>query len=289
VTAWKAPLTARRLGHAALGRLAPGYAGRLAADVFSDTRAAGTRPADTVPLGARRFDVPGDPDVRGGYLWGTEGPVALLVHGWGTDSSSMTYLVRPLRELGYRVAAFDAPGHGCWAGTRATMTQFTRATGAVLDALGDVRVIVAHSLGSIAAAGALAARPAVRPDSLVLIAPANTLSGVLDRWVESELRLRRPIVNRIYAELHRRNGVPLSHWDVVGLGGTLHCPVLVIHDPDDPVVPFREAQVVVAGLRNGRLSVMPGLGHYAILMSPAVRDQVAAFTERAAASGEPLR
>jgi pimeloyl-ACP methyl ester carboxylesterase len=289
VTAWKVPLAACRLGHAALGLLAPGYAGRRATDIFSGTRAGGTRPADTVPLGARRFDVPGNPDVRGGYLWGTDGPTALLVHGWGTDSSSMHYLVQPLRALGYRVAAFDAPGHGCWAGTQATMTQFTQAAGAVLDALGDVRVVIAHSLGSIAAAGALAARPAVRLDSLALIAPTCTLSGVLERWSAAGLRLRRPIVRRIYAELHKRNGVPVAHWDVVGLGGgVIECPVLVVHDPGDPVVPFAEAQAVAAGLRHVRLAVMPGNGHYGILMSPGVRDMVTTFAERATVSRETL-
>ncbi|WP_262401369.1 alpha/beta fold hydrolase [Actinomadura sp. CNU-125] len=152
----RAPLPVRRLGYAAVGTVAPAAAGRRATDAFSTTRALGLRPDDVVP-DARRFTVGGDPDVRGGYLWGEDGPVALLVHGWGIDSSSMQALVPPLRALGYRVATFDAPGHGVAAGSQATMTQFTRATGAVLDALGDtfgeVRAVVAHSLGSIAAAG----------------------------------------------------------------------------------------------------------------------------------------
>ncbi|MBE1534287.1 alpha/beta fold hydrolase [Actinomadura algeriensis] len=291
----RAPLPVRRLGYAAFGTVAPAAAGRRATDAFSTTRALGLRPDDVVPLGARRFEVGGDPDVRGGYLWGgparEDGPVALLVHGWGIDSSSMQALVPPLRALGYRVATFDAPGHGVASGSQATMTQFTRATGAVLDALGDafgeVRAVVAHSLGSIAAAGALAARPGASVRCLALIAPTCTLTGVLERWARAELRLRRPVVAEIYRELRRRNGVPVSHWDVAGLGGDLDLPVLVLHDPRDDVVPYAEAEAVAAGLRGARLEDAPG-GHFGILLDPGVRDRVAAFVTRHASTGEEV-
>jgi pimeloyl-ACP methyl ester carboxylesterase len=276
----RVPLAVRRLGYAAFGAVAPGAAGRRATDAFSTTRALGLHPDDVVPLGARRFAVDGDEHVRGGYLWGEDegGPVALLVHGWGMDSSSMHALVGPLRELGYRVAAFDAPGHGVSEGSQATMTQFTRATGAVLDTLGDVRVVVAHSLGSIAATGAVAERPDLPVDCMVLIAPTCTLTGVLERWSRSELRLRRPVVEEIYRELRRRNGVPVSHWDVTGLGGGLDLPVLAVHDPGDDVVPFSEAEAVAAGLRDVRLEAAPGgPGHFGILMAAPVRETVGAF------------
>lgn len=278
------PLSFHRLGHAALGRVAPGLAGRIATDVFSSTRTIGTHPDDVLPLGARRFEVP-DPDVRGGYLWGEEGPSALLVHGWATDSSRMHSLVAPLRALGYRVAAFDAPGHGVAEGTQATMTQFERATGAVVDALGDVRVIVAHSLGSLAALSVAARRPELPVECLVLISPPCTLPGVLERWARSELRLRRPIVERIYTELHRRNGMPLAHWDAIGLGGDLTCPVLVIHDPADDVVPYGDAEAIVAGLRNARLEAASGCGHFKILTAPAVKDLIGTFASRHAKGG----
>jgi pimeloyl-ACP methyl ester carboxylesterase len=284
VTTGRVPLPVRRLGHAALGRIAPGLAVRIATDAFTSSRTLGPRPDDVPPLGARRFSVGGAPDIRGGYLWGDEGPTALLVHGWGADSSGMHGLVAPLRALGYRVAAFDAPGHGVSAGTRTTMPQFTRATRDVLDALGDVRMIVAHSLGSIAAVGAAARCPAPPVECLVLLAPTCTLTGVLHRWARSELRLRRRIVTCVGRELHRRTGVPISHWDVVGLGADLDCPVLVIHDPQDDVVPYSEAETITAGLRHARLEATPGHGHFGILVAPAVREHMTAFAAAHATS-----
>ena len=136
-----------------------------------------------LPLGADRFTVPGNTDVPNGFLWGEGGAAEgnhLPVHGWSADSSSMQLLVPPpLRDLGFRVAAFDGPAHGVRDGDQATMTQYTRAVGAVLDTLGDVRVVVAHSLGGIAAIGAAAERTG-RP----LDCPASS-SPRPARWAES--------------------------------------------------------------------------------------------------------
>ncbi|MFG3024978.1 alpha/beta fold hydrolase [Streptomyces sp. NPDC048254] len=270
--------TLRGIAYAALGAVAPGAVSRWATDVFSDTRALRIRPDNLLPIGAARFSVENCPDSPSGYLWGERSAAgtALLVHGWASDSSSMHPLVGPMRDLGFTVAAFDAPAHGVRAGSQATMSQYADAVGAVLDTLGDVRVVVAHSLGTIAAIAAAAARGAPL-DCLVLISPTCTLAGVLERWDGAGLRLSSATVDGIRRELHRRNGVPVTHWDAVGLGRSLECPVLAIHDPDDPMVPYTDAETVVAGLSEARLERAPGEGHLAILVSRHVRALVSAF------------
>ncbi|HEY9389877.1 MAG TPA: alpha/beta hydrolase [Mycobacteriales bacterium] len=270
----------RRLAHAAVVSVAPGVGGRWATNVFSRTRTFGGRPDDVVPLGAREFAVDGNPDVRRGYLWGDgEGPTALLVHGWGADSSSMHSLVRPLRELGFTVAAFDAPAHGINPGTTATMTQYTAAVAAVLRTLGTVRVMVAHSLGSVAAVSG-ATEAGTDLDCVAMIAPTCTLSGVLERWAPTDMWVTRPVVERIYRELHERNGVPVSHWDVRTRGGGITCPILAMHDPHDPLVPYGDAEAIATALPDVRLVPAPGRGHLAILMAPEVKDEVSAFVAK---------
>jgi pimeloyl-ACP methyl ester carboxylesterase len=268
---------AKRGVHAMVAAVAPAAAGRWATDAFSRTRALGVYPDNVLPLGATAFEVTGNPDVQRGYLWGTGGPVALLVHGWGADSSSMYSLIPTLRALGYTVAAFDAPGHGICAGNQATMTQYTDAATAVLRTLGGVRVVIAHSLGSIAAVGALGRVGTDDLDCLALVAPTCTLGGVLERWRPAGFSVSRPVVERIYRELHRRNGVPVTHWDISTLGAGFDRPVLVIHDPDDPVVPFGEAELVAAALRDCRLVAADGGGHAAILMSPQLKRLLTEF------------
>ena len=40
----------------------------------------------------------------------------------------------------------------------------------------------------------------------------------MECWDGGGLRLTPAVVEGIYGELHRRNGVPVSHWDIVELG-----------------------------------------------------------------------
>ncbi|HEV3035602.1 MAG TPA: alpha/beta hydrolase [Solirubrobacteraceae bacterium] len=256
--------------------LAPEPGGRWATDAFSVTRGLTPIPDNSLPLGARAFELSGCPRVRCGYLWPADGPIALLLHGWGVDSSSMLSLIAPLRDAGFAVAAFDAPGHGVSPGNQATMTEYVDAAAAVIGELGEVRVIVAHSLGAIAAASALSAHdPGV--ERIVLLAPTCTLAGVLERWQPDGLWRSRSAWNSIYAELHRRNGVPVGHWDVATLGSRLTCPILAIHDPDDDVVPFSETQAIAAALGDVRVLSAPGRGHAGILMASEVKRAVGEF------------
>ncbi|MCE3029593.1 alpha/beta fold hydrolase [Streptomyces sp. CMSTAAHL-2] len=269
----------RRHAHSTANTLAPRVAARWATDIFSSTRTYGLRPDNTLPLGATPFTVHGNKDVTDGFLWNenaTQGS-ALLVHGWAANSSSMHSLVPPLRNLGLRVAAFDGPAHGVRPGNQATMTQYTQAVGAVLDTLGDVRVVVAHSLGSIAAIAAIAEHTGHQPECAVLIAPPAALADVLERWDGAGLRLTPPLVEGIYRELHRRNGVPVSHWDLTARAAALDIPTLVLHDPHDPLVPYTDARTVTAGLKNAHLTDTDG-GHTGILMSRTTTTHLTHFT-----------
>lgn len=274
--AWK--LRAQRLLYRLGNTLAPELTGRMATDAFGYTRSQVGVPGDRTPLGAQRFRIFGNADIEQGFIWKKDGPTALLVHGWATDSSSMLGFVKPMQKLGFQVATFDAPAHGISKGDDTTMTQFTRAVKDTLDTLGGADIVIAHSLGSIATVGAIMERGLAKaPRCIVMIAPTCTLSEVLERWSADHFRLVRPIVERIYRELHRRNGVPVSHWNIVTLGKGLDVPVLVVHDPGDPVVPFGEAERVVRALPRAQLKKAGALGHVRILSANSVKDMVSEF------------
>lgn len=262
-----------RIGYAVGGMVAPAFTGRRATNAFAVTRPLGVTPDDLPPLGATKFRIDGSAYVRTGYLWGSGTSTALLVHGWGVDSSSMHALVPPLRESGLRVAAFDAPGHGVAPGSVATIRQFTESVTAVLDTLGDVRVVVAHSLGAIATVAAVAGRADL--DRIVLLAPACTLLGALDRWAAG--KVPRRVAARVAGELGRRNGVPASHWDIRTLGRRLDVPVLMVHDPADPLVPFAEVAAAAASPPRARLMTVRGPGHTGVLTAAPVKRLISTF------------
>ncbi|MFC5476075.1 alpha/beta fold hydrolase [Paraherbaspirillum soli] len=267
-----------RLGYRLGGMLAPATAGRFAADAFGRSRMKGARTSFKLPLGAEAFGIVGNQDVQQGYVWKKNGPTALLVHGWGSDSSSMYGFVKPMQTLGFQVASFDAPAHGAAAGHKTTMTRFVNAVGATIDSLDNVQVVIAHSLGSIATVAALSQAGFARSvKCLVLLAAPSALSNVLERWSKDHLQLAPRIVQQVYRHLHADNGVPLSHWDIAVLGAGMQIPVLVLHDPQDPVVPFCEAERLAGSLHNVLLEQAPALGHSRILSAASVKQRVAEF------------
>jgi pimeloyl-ACP methyl ester carboxylesterase len=271
-----------RLGYRLGAHVAPSWAGKRAADAFGRSRQRDSQRDYRAPLGARELPIVGCPDLERLYVWPGAGPTVLLVHGWGADSSSMTGFLKPLLAQGYRVASFDAPAHGASPGRHTTMTRFVAATRASIEALGDVRFIVAHSLGSIAAiAGVEQTQPssAALVRGLVLLASPTSLSSVLDRWCIST-GLPAPLVDQVYAWLKRQNGVPVTYWDSRIRGRALKMPILSMHDPVDPVVPFREAEGLAAELPNLRLHRIDGVGHSRILSAAAVRQKVMDFLAR---------
>ncbi|MDE0854357.1 MAG: hypothetical protein OSA97_08035, partial [Nevskia sp.] len=86
-----------------LGRFAPGLAAGLAQRLFFTPPRAPLREAERLILeGGRRFRIEADGRPLVGWRWG-EGPVALLVHGWGGHAGQMTELVAPLVGAGFEV------------------------------------------------------------------------------------------------------------------------------------------------------------------------------------------
>src|SRR5881397_2401330 len=169
------PLAARlvRPAFAALSVLAPALAASVAERVFLTAPRHRAPEHETAALaGARRtiVQVGGSPDSV--WTWG-HGPVVLLVHGWGGRGAQLARFVEPLVASGCSVVTFDAPGHGASPEPRSSIVAFLTAIQAIDRTLGPVRGVVAHSIGTVAAARAL--YEGLGADAAVFIAPPADL------------------------------------------------------------------------------------------------------------------
>src|SRR5215468_8096629 len=106
-----------------LSAVAPPLAARLAGRLFATPPRHKTSEREWIVLSRA---TPGR--VRCGrrtiatWSWG-EGPTVLLVHGWGSRGARLHSFVEPLVAAGYRVVAFDAPGHGDTAGRTSSLPE----------------------------------------------------------------------------------------------------------------------------------------------------------------------
>jgi omega-6 fatty acid desaturase (delta-12 desaturase) len=259
-----------------LSILAPQLAGKLATKLFSKSRnTANEYSKALIPMGAYCEKI-ASPEhrVENIYIWGDSGDIVLLVHGWGANCSSMFGFVQSLLDQGFRVATFDAPAHGCTPGEYTTMREFTKAAEHIIKQLGDVRHIVAHSLGSIVGMAVSAKNPNI--ESITIVSAPVSLSDVLDIWSSNSIEISDFIRQRVLSQLLKDNGVPVSYWDIGLLARDWVKPVLVIHDDDDDVVGFH-ADKIKNFFPTGEIRLTEGLGHAKILMSKQVHNFVSDF------------
>ena len=127
------------------------------------------------------------------WRWGSrDAPAVLLAHGWGGHAAQMRGFVFPLLQAGYRVIAYDQPAHGVSEGKLTGLPDFADVLADVAAHHGDVRAVIAHSLGGAGAALALAWGRA-EFKKVVLVSPPSDLVGYSRRfarwyWIPEPVR-----------------------------------------------------------------------------------------------------
>ena len=213
------------------------------------------------------------------WTWGT-GPRVLLVHGWGGRGSQLGAFVEPLVAAGFSVAWFDGPAHGASDGRATTIPEMAEAVGAVTDALGPVRGIVAHSGGGVVSGWSVRRRLldgfVDLPKAIALVAPAADFRGYFVRFAEA-CGLSTGARKRLDRRLEARIGAPPEAFDLSRFARDLPMAALVVHDQEDAEVRWADGAAIAAAWPGAELVTTRGLGHRRILRDPAVVARVTAF------------
>lgn len=257
-----------------LARLSPELAARLAQRRFFTPPRAPLREAERQILdGGRRFRIEVDGRAVVGWRWG-EGPVALLVHGWGGHAGQMTELVAPLVRAGFEAVAIDLPGHGASAGSRSSIVHFARAIEAMALHLGGIDVLLAHSFG--AAGSTLALSRGLRARRAVFLAPPASFHRIWARF-RAGAGIPPPVWQRLLRRSELWLGMPLNGVEPVLLAPRLSIPLLILHDAGDRELPLSEGEELAAAWPGAVLRRLEGLGHLRLLKDPACLHEAVSF------------
>ena len=219
------------------------------------------------------------------WRWGPlDAPAVLLAHGWGGYAAQMRGFVPRLLAEGYRVIAYDQPAHGLSDGKLTGLPDFAGALAAVAGHHGNVKHVIAHSLGGVAAAIALSR--GLDLESTVLVSPPSDLVGYsrqFARWTWMPEALRR----RMQAAIEERYGLRWFELEIPRLAPRLKTPALVIHDHGDSFVPWTQGAALARAWPGARLLSTVGLGHGRILESDITLRAAADFIAGKSAVSSP--
>ena len=275
----KPAVRAMRAYLTAASRLAPSVAERQAARLFLTPRRKGRETRMRRAETARPFSLAIDDHLLRGWSWG-EGPLSLLVHGWEGSAAHMVPAALQLANLGYRAVALDMPAHGGSSGTRTSLVEWVKVLRQLPTVLGAPALVMGHSFGATALVFAMA--EGMSAARAVLLAPPL---GPM-HFVERASRYMGLPANRVAGMVQHLGelvGRDIREFDAARAAAAVRAPVLVLHDPDDPDVPWAHAEAIAEALPNGRLVPRHGVGHYRILDDPFTLDSARGF----ATGGEP--
>jgi len=268
------PLWLLRTAFRTVGAVAPGVAGRWAENIFCRPPRNEPRPLEEAFLATgTRHTVQSEKQDIAVWVW-SDGPVVVLAHGWGSRAGRFSALAQALVASGFRVVLFDAPAHGASMGRLASLPQFSLALRAVGDAMGPVHGLVGHSLGG--AAVSLAMRNGLQAQRAVLLSPPADVV-LFSRAFAKHLRIPQRAHNAMRQNLESRLQFRWEELHVPTLARRMTAPALIIHDRDDPDVPYAHGEEIAGAWPGAELLTTSGLGHRAVLRDPAVIQRTVEF------------
>ena len=274
-------IRAARLAMRALEYTAPTFGGAFAERLFFTPPRSGMTPQVRELLAtARPFRVCLPSGRVAAWAWGS-GPAVILAHGWGGRGGRLAAAyVAPLVASGFTAVTFDAPGHGVSDGKLSSMPEFARGLMAVAAEVGSPFAVIAHSMGG--AATGLAMSRGMRLERAVFIAPASGPAHYVEQFAGA-LTVGPSTMAAMRRRSERRIGFRWSDLYIPNLVARFDVPLLVMHDQDDPTVPFTEGAAIAAAWPGAELVPTKGLGHREVVRDPAVVARAVDFVRQ----GEP--
>jgi pimeloyl-ACP methyl ester carboxylesterase len=231
---------------------------------------------------AKKFSVPGKYETIDCFELGNpSGDLVLLVHGWESNAGSMSKFAFRFAEMGYRVVAFNLPGHAQYETSSTNLLECFTSMNEVLDHLNPTNPIsvVSHSFGSAVTANALS-RSKYEVDRLVILTTPNKIEDIF-------LEFKRIVAlgDKAYASMlnitQQLLGEPLSNLDVVyNLNKIQYKELLLIHDENDRILPYSNSKTIHENTRDSSIVTLEKVGHYKMLWFDEVIEQAVSFVAK---------
>jgi len=267
---------------AGLQAISPRLAARVAFHLFLRTFRRPLLAEDRAALAqARRHRVMAGPDAMTVFEWENDGPLAIILHGWGSGAARFTRLALALQAQGWRVLVPDAPGHGSSPGRSSSLPQFITGLDAIAARFGPPQALIGHSLGALGIAHRHAAGApdwAAGIESVVLISMPSGAPFLVDVFLDA-MDIRPPTRACMTRLFQRRFNASVEAFAALPAVSRIGGRLLVLHDVGDDIVPCSHSEAVLREIPGATLVTTRDLGHSALTRDAPTIQRIVEFIE----------
>ena len=193
------------------------------------------------------------------YVWEGNGPTILLAHGWESNASRWSYLLKDLRAQDYTVIALDAPAHGNSGGKVFNAVLYSEFISETVKYF-NPEVLIGHSVGGMASIFCLHNYQSPSVTKLIsLRAPAH-FDGVFSRY-KNMMGYNHRISKGMERLVVERFGKTTDYFSAANFTKDFEIKGLIIHDKKDKIIPYEDALLFSNKFKNSELITTEGFGH----------------------------
>jgi len=211
------------------------------------------------------------------HKWGSGPKNILFLHGWESNSQRWLPYYNMLEKEKYTIYALDAPGHGMSGGDKLNVEVFRQAIEAALARIGPIDTLIGHSLSNTAVGYCYIMNPNVDVKKFIVMGAASGMDAVFTYFKEI-LGLSIRSVANLSKKVNTIFKIPHQEVKLMSFLDKVTQPVLVIHDKNDAVTPFKPIENVLKKHPKINTYITCGLKHD--LKAEEVYTKVIAFIDR---------
>lgn len=213
------------------------------------------------------------------YQWGKGKKKVLLIHGWEGQAGNFSDLIEKLLAADYSVHAFDAPSHGFSSKGATSLFEFSEVVGLLIREF-EVDKLVSHSFGGVAATYALYNNLNLAIKKYALLTTPDKFTERIDSVVEM-VGITEKVKDKLIAKVQLQVPMNISDFSVSNFVKNINVgKAMVIHDKNDRVLSIAQSENVVKNWQNATLKTVEGTGHFRILRTESVLNEVVEFLEK---------
>ena len=193
------------------------------------------------------------------YHWEGSKETVLFAHGWESNSGRWRHKIKKLHNAGYNIIALDGPAHGGSGSDTFNAILYSEFINVVSEKFKPTS-FVGHSVGGMALVFFLHKKPYKHAKKIVLLGAPSAFTGIMKRYREL-MGYSQTIFKGINKQIELKFGHPPSYFSTADFVKTIACEGLIVHDKNDPVIPYQDALDIEKQFKNAKLISTEGLGH----------------------------